>query len=171
MLSMQRRSLLKLGLGSAVVLALAGGTVALIQPGWQGGKLSAGARGVLSAVGQAVLAGTLPQEAAARQRAVAGLLDRIETFIAACPPHVQAELSQLLGLLDVGVGRRMVAGLSPDWQQASTAELTEALQSMRLSSVSLRQQAYQGLHDIVCASYFSGQESWAVLGYPGPKAV
>ena len=42
---------------------------------------------------------------------------------------------------------------------------------MRSSSVSLRVQAYQGLHDIVCASYFSGQESWAVLGYPGPKTL
>ena len=31
--------------------------------------------------------------------------------------------------------------------------------------------AYQALHDITSASYFSGQESWAVLGYPGPRAI
>ena len=30
---------------------------------------------------------------------------------------------------------------------------------------------YQALHDIVSASYFSGQESWAALGYPGPRAI
>jgi hypothetical protein len=50
-------------------------------------------------------------------------------------------------------------------------EITAALQSMRVSSISLRVQAYQALHDIVTASYFSGQESWAVLGYPGPKTL
>jgi hypothetical protein len=47
-------------------------------------------------------------------------------------------------------------------------ELAAALQSMRLSRISLRQQAYQGLHDLVYAAYFSGKESWQVLGYPGP---
>lgn len=168
---MQRRSFLKLGVGSAVVLALVGGTVALMQPGFAGGKLSPGARQVFSAVGQAILAGTLPADPAARRTAVAAMLDRIEAFIASTPPHVQAELSQLLGLLSMGAGRRAVAGLSPEWQEASTPEVTEALQAMRISGVSLRQQAYQGMHDIVCAAYFSGKESWAVLGYPGPQAL
>ncbi len=168
---MQRRSFLKLGIGSAVVLALAGGTVALMQPGFEAGKLSAGARKLLSAVGQAVLAGTLPADAAARQASVAALLERIETLVNNSPAHVQAEISQLLGLLSVGAGRRTLAGLSPDWHEASTAEVGAALQSMRVSSVSLRQQAYQGLHEMVCAAYFSGKESWAVLGYPGPMAL
>jgi hypothetical protein len=49
--------------------------------------------------------------------------------------------------------------------------MATAFQAMRESSVSLRVQAYQALHDIVSASYFSGQESWAVLGYPGQRAV
>lgn len=168
---MQRRSFLKLGVGSAVVLALAGGAVALIQPGFEAGKLFPGARHVFSAAGQAILAGTLPTEPAAKLAATTALLERIDVFIAATPAHVQAELSQLLGLLSVGVGRRTVAGLSPEWQEATTAEVSEALQAMRVSDVSLRQQAYQGLHDIVCAAYFSGKESWAVLGYPGPTPL
>jgi len=37
---MQRRTLLKLGIGSAIVLAAAGGAVALLQPGLVKGKLS-----------------------------------------------------------------------------------------------------------------------------------
>ena len=154
-----------------MVLALAGGTVALIQPGWHANKLSDGARRILAAVGQAMLAGTLPQDTAARKTAVTALLQRIETFIASTPPHVQDELSQLLGLLGVGLGRRTLAGLSPEWHEASSAEVGAALQAMRVSDVSLRKQAYQGLHDIVFAVYFSGQESWSVLGYPGPRAV
>ena len=168
---MQRRSFLKLGIGSAVVLGVAGGAVALMQPGFAAGKLSTGARQVMAAVGQAVLAGTLPADAATRAASVEALLGRIDTLVNNSPTHVQDEISQLLGLLSVGLGRRTLAGLGPDWQEASTAEVSACLQSMRVSSVRLRQQAYQGLHELVCAAYFSGKESWAVLDYPGPLAL
>ena len=39
------------------------------------------------------------------------------------------------------------------------------------SGTELRIQAYQGLHDIVFVPYFSGEESWKTIGYPGPRAV
>ncbi len=168
---LQRRSFLKLGIGSAIVLAVAGGALSLLQPGLEQGKLSSGARLVLRRTGQAMLAGTLPSDAAAQDAALEALLTRTDTFISALPDAVQAELSQLLGLLASAAGRRGLMGLSGTWQEASVAEVTQALQSMRLSSITLRQQAFQGLHDLACAPYFSGQESWAVLGYPGPRAV
>jgi hypothetical protein len=168
---LQRRSFLKLGIASAVVLAVAGGAIALMQPGLQQGKLTENARLIFARAGQAILAGTLPADAGPNQIAINALLDRIDTFIGGTPDHVQAELSQLLGLLATVAGRRGVMGLSPSWETASVPEITTALQSMRVSSISLRVQAYQALHDIVTASYFSGQESWAVLGYPGPKTL
>jgi hypothetical protein len=62
-------------------------------------------------------------------------------------------------------------GLSATWETATVAEVDLALQGMRASGTELKQQAYLGLHDIVCAPYFSGEESWAVLSYPGPTAV
>ena len=162
---LQRRTLLKLGIASAVVLAVAGGAVALMQPGLQNGKLSQDARLVFSRVGQAILAGTLPAEAGPNKIAINALLDRVDAFIGNTPEHVQAEL------LGTAAGRRGVVGLSPGWHDATVPEITAALQAMRVSSVSLRVQAYQALHDIASVSYFSGQESWAVLGYPGPKTV
>lgn len=168
---MQRRTLLKLGIGSAVVLAVAGGAVALMQPGVVNGKLSPGARRVFSAVAPAILAGTLPASGDAKDKALAALLDRIDTFIGGTPDHVQTELSQLLGLLDTAAGRYGVVSLSSNWESAHVNDVITALQGMRVSGVSLRQQAYQGLHDIVCASYFAGQDSWAVLGYPGPTPL
>ncbi|MES2584702.1 MAG: hypothetical protein V4627_18390 [Pseudomonadota bacterium] len=168
---LQRRTLLKLGIASAVVLAVAGGAVALMQPGIQNGKLSEGARLIFARAGETILAGTLPADEGPKQIAINSLLDRIEAFIAGTPDHVQAELSQLLGLLNTAAGRRGVVGLSAGWHEASVGEIATAFQAMRVSSVSLRVQAYQGLHDIVSASYFSGQESWAVLGYPGPRAI
>ncbi|MEO7105325.1 MAG: hypothetical protein ABIZ09_03035 [Rhodoferax sp.] len=168
---LQRRSLLKLGIASAVVLAVAGGAVALIQPGLHNGKLTEESRLIFSRAGQTILEGTLPADAGPNQIAINALLDRVDTFIGGTPEHVQAELSQLLGLLGTAAGRRGVVGLSPGWHDATVPEIAAAFQAMRVSSVSLRVQAYQALHDIVSASYFSGQESWAVLGYPGPRAV
>jgi len=96
---------------------------------------------------------------------------RIDALVQALPPHAQAELSQLLGLLGTGVGRRTLAGLAPDWRSASVAEVQQALQSMRTSRLALRLQSYQALHDIVGAAYFSDASTWPTLGYPGPLTI
>jgi hypothetical protein len=168
---MQRRRLLKLGLASAAVLAVAGGGMALLQPGLQSGRLTAAGRDVFLALGRGVLDGSLPAEPSARSAALQGLVQRIDALIAALPPHAQAELSQLLALLAAAPGRRLLAELDADWPQASVAQLQESLHSMRFSRVSLRRQAYAGLHDIVGAAYFSEPATWTALGYPGPVAI
>jgi hypothetical protein len=168
---MQRRTWLKLGAVSATVLIVAGGTVALLQPGLQQGRLTTGAQKVFTSVARAILDGTLPKEPAERQAALAGLLERIDALVQALPPHAQAELSQLLGLLGPGVGRRTLAGLAPDWRSARVIEVQQALQSMRTSRLALRLQSYQALHDIVGAAYFSDASTWPTLGYPGPLKI
>jgi len=166
---MQRRTLLKLGIGSALVLAVAGGAVALMQPGLQQGALTARSRLILSRAAQAIIADAWPDEGALpRAMAMDALLTRINEKIAITPNVVQAELSQLLTIMDSAAGRRALIGIGSTWEAVEVAELAAALQSMRLSRISLRQQAYQGLHDLVYAAYFSGKETWQVLGYPGP---
>ena len=168
---MQRRSLLRLGLVSAAVLVVAGGAVALFQPGVQDERLTPSGRAVFAAVGQAVLEGTLPVAPAAHATALAGLLDRIDALVAALPAHAQDELSQLLGLLATAPGRLGLAGLSTAWGDATVTYVHAALQSMRTSSLALKQQAYLALHDIVGGAYFSDPSTWAAMGYPGPLAV
>jgi hypothetical protein len=166
---MQRRTLLKLGLGSAVVLAVVGGATSLLQAGLQKGALTERSRLILSRVADAVIAEAWPDQATLpRAAAMDALLIRINAKIAATPDTVQAELSQLLTIMDSTPGRLALVGISSTWEKVEATELTEALQSMRLSRLSLRQQAYQGLHDLVYAAYFSGKESWPVMGYPGP---
>ena len=168
---MQRRTLLKLGIGSAIVLAVAGGAVSMIKPGLVNGKLSDGAKLVLKRVAQAILAGTLPTDATAQEASLQAFLARADHFIGSLPDPVQAELSQLFSLLPTAAGRLGIVGLGASWEATTVAETTAALQSMRVSGMALKQQAYAGLHDIVCVPYFSGEESWKVLGYPGPIAV
>ncbi len=168
---MQRRTLLKLGLGSATVLMLAGGAVALLQPGLRDHALSPVAREVFASVGQAVLDKSLPAAAGPRQTAIKELLGRVDTLVQALPPHAQDELSQLLSLLGSTVGRRTLAGLGPAWADASTTEVQQALRGMRVSSLALRQQAYAALHDIATGAYFADAATWPMLGYPGPLKI
>lgn len=159
---------MKLGAASAALLAVAGGGMVLLKPGISQGKLGAGGREVFRATGAAILQGSLPTAPAAREAALDGLLDRVDALVVALPPHVQKELSVLLALLASPPGRHAVAGLSADWPSATVAQLQQALQSMRVSALSLRQQAYHALHDIVGGAYFSDEQTWAQLGYPGP---
>ena len=168
---MQRRTWLKLGLASAAVLAVGGAAVALVEPGLRDARLSAAGRAVFSGVGGAMLDGSLPAHGAARQAALAGMLERIDALVAGLPPHAQAELSQLLALLASGGGRRALAGLSQDWESAPVPDIQAALQAMRVSRISLRQQAYQALHDIAGSAYFSDASTWGMLGYPGPLKI
>jgi hypothetical protein len=168
---MQRRTLFKLGVASAATLALAGGAAAWLQPGLQAGKLGAAGREVFKAVGRAVLAGSLPTDGDARQRALGALLDRVDTLALALPPHTQLELSQLLSLLASAPGRSLLAGLHEPWSSAGENQIQTALQDMRLSTLALRRQAYAALHDITAAAYFSDVATWGQLGYPGPLKI
>lgn len=168
---MRRRSFLKLGIGSAVVLAVAGGTVAMLKPGLVDGRLSAPAREAMGKIGPAMLAGLLPAEPTALQSATEAILQRTDLFLAGLPVHVLSELDRLLSLLVSPPGRRLLVGLPVSWTDATVAQTSAALQSMRESGMALRIQAYQGLHDIVFVPYFSGEESWQAIGYPGPRAV
>ena len=96
---LQRRSFLKLGIGAAVVLAVAGGAVALIKPGLVNGRLSPSARLLMARVGQAMLQGTLPADALEQQRAIDAVLQRTDDFTAdhgACPPGLFERLAREL---------------------------------------------------------------------------
>lgn len=166
---MQRRSLLKLGVGAAAVLALAGGGVALFQPGLAAGRLTAAGRRVFEAVSRAVLDGSLPPAGAERRAALDAQLGRLDEVILAFPAAVQSELSQLLAILATAPGRRLLAGLATDWPGATVAELHAAFDDMRLSGIAVRQQAYHALRDLTNAAFYADASAWPLLGYPGPR--
>ena len=168
---MQRRSLLKLGATAAIVLSIAGGAAAWLQPGLERGTLSSLGREVFRSVGMAVLDKTLPAQEGAREIALEGLLQRVDVLVAALPQPTQNELSQLLSVLGHPAGRLSLAGLARPWADAPLEEVQKALQAMRVSSLALRQQAYAALHEITAGAYFSDPSSWSLLGYPGPLKI
>jgi hypothetical protein len=168
---MRRRSWLALGALSAAALVVGGGSMALWQPGLRDSKLSATGQEVFGNVARGLLEGSLPADPVARESALQALLVRIDPLVAGLPRHAQAELSQLLSLLASPGGRRLLTGLSQPWPEASVDQIQQALQGMRLSAISLKQQAYQALHDIVGGAYFSDASTWALLAYPGPREI
>lgn len=168
---MRRRTLMTIGFGSAAFLAIAGVGMSGWGPGVHDRRLTARGRTVLSAVALAVLDGSLPQAAAVRESVLAHHLDRIDAAVAAFPTHMQDELSQLLAALSSAPGRIVLAGLSTNWPDASVAEVQAALESMRLSSLVLRQQAYHALRDLTNATFYADPHTWRLLSYPGPLPV
>jgi len=168
---MQRRSLLKLGIVSAAVLGVAGAAWWSWRPALVGARLSPDGRQVASAVAQAVLDRLMPTEPAARAAALERHLSRFDVTLSGLPPHLLAEVTQLLAVLASPPGRRGLAGLAAPWPQASAAEVRAALQDMRTSSLALRQQAYHALRDLTNAAWFSDPEAWVAIGYPGPQDI
>jgi hypothetical protein len=168
---MQRRTLLKVGIGAGVLLSLAGGTLALLQPARRDGRLTPAAQTMIAALARAVLAGLLPSGATEQATALQGLVQRIEQTIAGMPPAMQAEVDELLTIAASAPGRIGLLGLTPGWAEASNEQVTQALQALRTSSLGLRQQAFHALRDIINAAWFADSATWASIGYPGPRAL
>ena len=168
---MQRRTLLRLGAATGTLLALAGAGVALWQPGWRAGQLTTEGRELFNAISRAVLDGLLPNEGPARDAALTAQLSRIEDTVNGFPRAVQDELSQLLALLCTAPGRIGLAGVNRAWTHASTAEVQQALQALRVSSINTRQQVYLALRDLSYGAFFADPGSWKATGYPGPLAI
>jgi len=168
---MQRRRLLKLGLGAAVVLGVAGAGIALIKPGLVGSKLSPGARDVMRAAAQAVLSDLLPPPGAARDAALDAQLQRLDAFIAGMPVPTRKELSDALGLLSTAAGRYALVGLSKPWTEASAQDVQQALDAMSKSSSNTKQQVYHALRDLNAIAFFTAPANWQTAGYPGPIEI
>ena len=166
---MQRRPLLKLGVGTTVALAVAGAGLALWRPGIERGRLAPAGLEVFEAVARAVLDGMLPSDARARDDALRAHLTRLDDTIAGFPSGTQDELAQLLAVLASPPGRIGLAGLRPNWPDAGVADVQRALQDMRTASLALRQQAYHALRDLTNAAYVADASTWPTLGYAGPR--
>ena len=168
---MQRRGLLKLGLGAAIVIGVAGAGVALIKPGLVDGKLSPGSRELMRAAAVAVLGDLLPPAGPEREAALDAQLTRLDISVAALPAATRKELSDALGLLATAAGRYALVGLSRPWGEATVYEIHEAFNAMRLSTSNTRQQIYHALRDLNAIAFFTEPANWKTAGYAGPREI
>jgi hypothetical protein len=157
--------------GAAAVAVIGGGVALGLVRGWQDGRLSPPGRVAMSAVARAMLEGSLPADADEAQAAIDAQLVRLEALIAGMPVATQREVGDLLTILTTPPGRRVLAGLSPSWHEASIAQLQAVLQAMRQSRWLLRRQAYHALRELTLGAYFADAAAWPLLRYPGPRAI
>lgn len=118
---------------------------------------------ILAAIIAAMLAGAMPAGAATGST-VAGVLKAIGGL----PLSAQQEIQGLFSLLALAPVRRLLAGVTVDWPDATTAQVSAFLQRWRLHDLSDLRVAYAALHDIILGAWYAEPAHWAALDYPGP---
>lgn len=167
---MQRRRFLAAGLAGTALLAGAGLWAWLRAPGLPEGDAAAAGE-ILAAIVPAMLDGALPAAGRERADAIRETVANVERAIAGLPPPTRAELAQLFALLALPVGRRAFAGVASPWREADVAEIDGFLTAWQTSGWSLKRSAYDGLHQLVIASWYGNPRSWQAIRYPGPPAL
>ena len=115
------------------------------------------------------LDGALPDVATLKRDAINRTLDAIEHTISILPQDSQAELEQLLNMLEGRLGLLILTGSVTPLMMRNESELIDMLQSWRTSYHDMMVTAYQGLRELVMASYYSSPEHWSRLHYAKPS--
>jgi hypothetical protein len=163
-----RRSFLKAGALGALVLAAGGGIWrATHAPTLRPYALDGEARAALHAIIPAILDGTLP-DPPQRELAILQTTERVQQAILGLPLATQKEVQDLFGLLALAPARRVLAGISGGWTEASLEQVSRFLSEWRVHRLGLMRSAYGALHDLVLGSWYADPSTWPAIGYPGP---
>ncbi len=178
---MNRRSLLKAGLGGSLLLATAGLAGCASAPAERLGavdtRMDARYRfrfltqddiQLFEALLPAILGPALPEQPQARRQEIAGAIERIDAGIHQFGPANQRELRRLFNLLTFGLTRVTVARVWSSWPEVTTAEADAFLERWRTSSIGLFNNGYIALTKISNVAFYGGQRQWHLSGYPGP---
>lgn len=95
-------------------------------------------------------------------------LDAITHTISLLPVDGQAELEQLLSMLENRLGLLVLTGSMTPLMMRTPIELIDMLEYWRNNFLEMMVTAYQGLRELVLASYYSCPEHWNRLNYAKP---
>ena len=154
---MNRRRFLQVG---------AAGGALLLTAGW----LARPRDGVVEALVPVVLEGSLPPPGPARARAIADVGEAFRRAVAGLTPAVQAEVAQLLALLQFMPTRLAFTGIAAPLHEADPRDIAAFLERWRASRFDLLRASYQALTQLIQAAWYDNPASWAAIGYPGPPA-
>lgn len=115
------------------------------------------------------LAGALPKVPNLREESIQRTLVAIQDSIKVLPVHQAAELQELLGLLESRLGLLFLTGSMTPLMLRTHAQLINMLESWRFHFTELMMTAYQGLRELIMASYYSCPEHWGGLNYAKPN--
>lgn len=121
-------------------------------------------RALLLALAPALLGPALPVD-------VQRLSAHVWQAIAGLPPATQAELRQLFDLLQQPLARRLLAGVSAPWPEATADDIRAFLLRWRYSRLALLRGAYQALHSLLYAACYGDSTAWPAIGYRLPPSI
>ena len=165
-----RRSFLKIGVAGAITLAAGGAIYRWSQPAATPNPfvLEGDAYTVLAAVIPAMLGPALPAEPGAHAAAVQAAAARVRDAVLGLPLATQKEVQDLFGLLALGPGRRLLAGVGGGWERADPQQVAAFLQSWRTHRLAMLQVGYMAMHDLILGAWYADPSTWEAIAYPGP---
>ena len=126
---------------------------------------------IIGAIAPVILAGALPADAAARSQTLQRVSEDVSHVIAHFTPPVRSEVHELFALLDIGVARRLLTGITSDWPHADPADVTAFLERWHRSYFATLQSGYHALHDLVLGAFYASPATWTSIGYAGPPQL
>ncbi|MGP4845167.1 hypothetical protein ACTXGQ_13610 [Marinobacter sp. 1Y8] len=179
--TLNRRGFLRLGLGSATLLAGASLTANLsgcsssdapaaakTPSGYHYQFLTADDLTLFQALLPAIVGPSMPSEQARQHTAIEGTLQNIDSGIVHFSRANQLQLRQLLDLLNGSFTRITLARMWPSWEEASTDDVSQFLARWRDSSIGLFNNGYIALIKITNVAFYGNPAHWDVSHYPGP---
>lgn len=164
--TLNRRSLLKLGLGATALLAtvgLGGCTPAPSAKGLQ--VLRASDLPMLRALIPVVLEGT------AAVHTVEVVLRSLDDKLAYLSPAMLKLTRQLLDVLSLPLTRGPLTGVWGAWDQASSEQIHAFLKRWQHSTFDLLRMGHGSLLQLLLMAWYSLPDAWADCGYPGPPKI
>lgn len=151
------------GLAVAPKLKTNGGAV-------KGAALMTAHSNMLRVLMLALLGSALAPDAPARAAEIVRTKTAIAALIDNLPPSTRAEIADLFMLLSLKPARALL-GYSGDWLEADAPQVAQFLYELRDSTISMKQQAYFALHNVVFGSFYADANTWKLTGYPGPPKL
>lgn len=167
-----RRDLLKLGIGASATLATVGMTATLsgcssAQPGNGFSVLRDSDLPVVGAI-MSALVGPHP---ALDQDTLRAAIQQLDTTLSWTSSAVQGQVQDLLGMLSMPLTRGPLTGIWGSWDTASPADVQAFLQRWRDSRLDMLRQGHSALSQLLLMAWYATPASWAAAGYPGPPII
>ncbi|MBB1428329.1 TAT leader-containing periplasmic protein [Shewanella frigidimarina] len=114
------------------------------------------------------LDGALPEVPSHREIAINRTLDAISQSITHLPIEQQQELMELLELLEGRFGLLLLSGSMTPLLMREPQQLIDMLEFWRNNYLDMLTTAYNGLRELIMASYYACPEHWGNLRYVKP---
>lgn len=168
-MSISRRTILKYGLGGALVLGAAGTGIALQrtrmrQPARPLRALDLRTFSILAAVADRITPATngFPSAEALE------VPEKIDDLLSRAEPGLLDEMKQALLFVENGLAGLLFDGRPKPFSALSAEGQDAALRSMKESALPLRRTVYKALQGLCAAVYYASPETYPLVGYPGP---